>query len=320
MYKVVIRRFLMLIPQMLALSLAIFIMAQFMPGDALSGIFDPSITHDDIELMREELGLNRNPAMRYIEWLGGLLRGDFGRSLMYHRPVLELIGDRAGNTFRLSLLTTVFMYVMAIPMGLVSGRYHETFADKSIIFFTFFALAMPTIIFALINLWLFGFRLDLFPLYGSVDAALPTGSFAYHMSRLHHLILPALTGAILGTVGTINILRDRIIETENADFVTTARSKGVPPNVVYSRHIFKNAALPVVAGFGPALAGLLGGSVFIEKIFGFPGMGNLFVTSILSNDYPVANGLIMIYGVLIVLGVLLGDIFMMILDPRIRIE
>jgi peptide/nickel transport system permease protein len=320
MYKTIIRRILLLIPQLIALSATIFIIAQFMPGDALGGSLGPDVSLAQVDLMREEMGLNRNPLIRYIEWITNILRGDFGRSQIYHRPVTDIIGERAGNTFRLSLLTTIFMYSIAIPLGMAAGRYKETPADKAIIFYTFFAIAMPTIIFAIINLWLFGFRLNWFPLYGSVDPTLPPGSFAFHMSRLHHLILPAATNALLGTVGVINILRDRIIETENAEFVTTARAKGVPQRIIYTRHIFKNAALPVIAGFGPAIAGLLGGSVFIEKIFGFPGMGNLFVNSILSRDYPIAFALIMIYGCLIVLGTLLADIFMMLLDPRIRIE
>jgi peptide/nickel transport system permease protein len=320
MYKTVIRRVLALVPQLIALSLVIFVMAEFMPGDALGGSYGADTSQAKIEEIREEMGLNRNAAVRYFEWVSGVLRGDFGQSLIYHRPVINMIGERAANTFRLSLLTVIFMYLIAIPCGMIAGRKKESFADRAISFYTFFAIAMPTIIFAIINLWLFGFRLGWFPLYGSVDAALERGTLAYFFSRLHHLILPAATGAILGTVSVINILRDRIIETENADFVTTARAKGVPTRKIYTRHIFKNAALPVVAGFGPALAGLLGGSVFIEKIFGFPGMGSLFVTSLTARDYPVAFALILIYGCLIVVGALLADIFMMLLDPRIRID
>jgi len=320
MWKTIVRRMLIMIPQLLALSLVIFLIAQLMPGDALTGMMDPEFTGQDIEAMREALGLNRPWPVRYVEWIRGMLTGDFGRSYVFHRPVIDLIGERAPNTFRLALTTTVFFYLIGIPLGVIAGRYRDRWPDKVVVFYTFFAIAMPVIIFAILNLWIFAWRLGWFPMMGSVDARITVGTLQFHLSRLHHLILPALTGALLGTAGIINILRDRIVDTENADFITTARSKGVPKRVLYNRHVFKNSALPIVSGFGFALAGLLGGSVFIEQIFGFPGMGSLFVTSIVSRDFPTANALIMIYGVLLILGTLLSDIFMMMLDPRIRIK
>ena len=320
MWKTIVRRLLILIPQLIALSLAVFIIAHFMPGDALSGFYDPDMRAEDIAHIREALGLDRPWPIRYAEWVRGLLQLDFGRSFLTHRPVLDVIGERATNTFRLSLVTTIFLYMIAIPLGMIAGRYREKFVDKAIIFYTFFALAMPTMLFAILNLWIFSFRLRWFPILGSVDPMLEAGTLAFHLSRFRHLILPALTGALLFTIGTINILRNQIIDNENSDYVTTARSKGVPNRVVYNRHILKNSSLPVVAGFGGAITGLLGGNIFIERVFAFPGMGQLFVNSIISRDFPVVNGLVLIYGVLIVTGVLLSDLFMMILDPRIRIK
>ena len=320
MLKAIVRRLLILIPQIIALSIVVFIIAHFMPGDALSGLYDQDMREEDIAYIRHSMGLDRPMTVQYLNWVLGLFRFDFGRSFHTHRPVLDVIGERAANTFRLSLLTTIFMYLIAIPLGMVAGRYKEKFVDKLIVFYTFFAIAVPTMLFAIINLWLFSFRLEWFPLLGSADPMHTTGTLAFHLSKLHHLILPAFTGALLFTVGTINILRNQIIENENADFVVTARSKGAPRRAIYNRHILKNASLPVVAGFGSAITGLLGGNIFIEKVFSFPGMGQLFVSSVITRDYPVVNTLVMIYGVLIVVGVLLSDVFMMILDPRIRVK
>jgi len=304
----------------MALSIVIFLLAQAMPGDALTGLVDPDVSPEDIDRIRTEMGLDRPWFLQYADWVRGLLRGDFGRSWHYARPVVEVIGERLPNTVRLSLMSALFTYVIAIPLGLFAGRYRETIVDRAIVTYTFFAMAMPTIIFALLNIFIFGFRLRLFPIVGSVAVGLESGTLAFSLSRLHHLILPALTGALLGTVGIINILRNEIIDNENADYVATARAKGVPNRKVYTRHIFRNASLPLASGFGFAITGLLSGSVFIERIFGFPGMGNLFITSITVRDFPTANALIMIYGFIGVMGVLLSDIFITIADPRIRIK
>ena len=322
MWKTIVRRFLILIPQMLALSLTVFVIAQFLPGDPLGGLINPmdNIDHDDLERMREELGLNRPWHVQYADWMVGIAQGDFGRSSLTQRPVTDVIGERIGNTFRLSLLTVIIVYLIAIPFAMIAARFKDTWSDKLIVFYTFFALAMPTIIFALIVLFIFGFMLSWFPTLGSVDVRLESGTLAWHISRLRHLVMPALTGGILGTVWTINTLRERLIDAETSDFVMMARSKGVSRRTLYNKHILKNASLPIVASFGPVIVGLFGGSIFIEWVFSFPGMGQLFITSLISRDFPVANTLILFYGLLTVVGVLLADVFMMMLDPRIRIK
>jgi len=233
---------------------------------------------------------------------------------------LELIGQRAANTFWLSLVTTILTYLIAIPLGVISGRYNEKFADKAIVFYTFLALAMPSIIFGLINIFIFSFKLKWFPFGGTVDVKYVAGTFAYYWDKIYHMILPAMTGAILYTVSTIQFLRSEIIDYKNSDFVVTARSKGVPEKRVYSRHIFRNSILPVAAFLGYDIAGLLGGSIFIENVFSYPGMGKLFLESILRRDYAVVNALIILFAVLIVLGTLISDVIMSIVDPRIRIK
>jgi peptide/nickel transport system permease protein len=217
-------------------------------------------------------------------------------------------------------MTTFFAYFLAIPLGLAAGRFKETVIDKAIIFYTYFALSMPTIVLALIFMFIFGFNLRWFPIAGSVDVTLAPGSFAQFASRMYHLILPAFTGALLSTTALINQLRSEIIDNENSDYVTTARSKGVPKRKVYTRHIFRNSSLPIVSSLGMAVAFFLTGSIFIELLFSFPGMGNLFFTAINQRDFPVTNALIMIYAILLVSGALISDVLMSIVDPRVRIK
>jgi len=320
MWKTIVRRLLILIPQLFVLSLVIFILAQIMPGDALTGFVDPNVSGEDLERLREQLGLNRPMHEQYISWISGVLVGDFGRSWHHARPVIDVIGERAANTFRLALVTTFFAYLLAVPLGLIAGRFKETVIDKAIILYTYFAMSIPTIILALIFMFIFGFNLRWFPIAGSVDVTAVPGSFSYFISRVYHLILPGFTGALLSTTFLINQLRSEIIDNENSDYVTTARSKGVPKRKIYTRHIFKNSSLPVISSLGMAVAFFLTGSIFIELLFSYPGMGNLFFTAINQRDFPVTNALIILYATLLVSGTLISDILMSVIDPRVRIK
>lgn len=320
MGKTILRRVLILIPQVIVLSLLIFLLANFMPGDALTGKIDPNVTPARLEELRQQWGYYDPWYIKYIRWAWGVLHGNLGESTAYKLPVLQLIGQRAGNTFWLALMTAVISYLIGIVLGITSGRYHDKLIDKAIVFYTFVALAMPTVVFGLINIYVFAFKLKWFPIGGSVNVRYAAGTLPYYWDRIYHMILPALTGGLLYTAGTIQFLRSEIIDCKNADFVVTARSKGVPEKKVFSRHIFRNALLPVAAFMGYDIAFLLGGSIFIEYVFSYPGMGRLFIESIVRRDYAVVNALIILFAVLTVLGTLLSDIIISIVDPRIRIK
>lgn len=320
MWKTVVRRFIILIPQILILSVLIFILANFMPGDALTGKIDPHTTPQRLEELRQQWGYYDPWYVKYGRWIWDALHGNLGDSTAYKMPVLELIGQRAGNTFWLALITTILNYIIGITLGVIAGRYSGKAADKAVTLYTFVALAMPSIIFGLINIYCFAFKLDWFPMGGSVSTKYTPGTIGYYWDKLYHMFLPAITGALLYTVGIIQFLRSEIIDYKNSDFVVTARSKGVPEKKVYSRHIFRNALLPVTSSMGYDIAFLLGGSIFIENVFSYPGMGRLFLESIQRRDYSVVNSLVILFAVLTVLGTLLSDIIMSIVDPRIRIK
>ncbi|WP_143598621.1 ABC transporter permease, partial [Tissierella sp. P1] len=265
--------------------------------------------------------LNKPIPEQYKDWVTKIItKGEFGQSYTYKMPVEKLIGARAVNTLWLSLLTLTLTYLIAIPLGIYSGRYNNSRFDKGVIIYNFVSFAIPSFILALILLAIFGYKFGWFPTTGSVEVGIQKGTFAYVLSRLHHMILPAITAAILRTTGTIQYLRNEVIDAKTQDYVKTARSKGVPINKVYSHHIFRNSLLPIAAFFGFTITGLLGGSIFIETIFGYSGMGELFISSITSRDYSVMNALVLLFGVLTLLGSLLSDIIMTIVDPRIRIE
>ncbi|QUG40853.1 ABC transporter permease [Psychrobacillus sp. INOP01] len=320
MWKTIVRRVLVMIPQLFVLSLLIFIMAKFMPGDPFTGLITPETDPARVEELRIKAGFYDPWYIQYVNWIGNAFQGDFGRSYTFNVPVSNLIGDRALNTLWLSLLSVFLLYLIAIPLGVLSGRFHDSFLDKSIVFYSFIVYAIPTFVLGLINLFFFGYELGWFPTSGTVDIKYDSGTAGYLWSKFYHILLPAITYALLATTGIIQYLRTEIIDSKSMDYVRTAKSKGIPINKVYSRHIFRNSLLPIAAFLGFTITGLLSGSIFIETIFGYPGMGQLFIQAINGRDYSVITALVMLFGFLTLLGSLLSDIIMSIVDPRIRID
>jgi peptide/nickel transport system permease protein len=320
MWKTIVRRVLIMIPQLFVLSLLIFILAKQMPGDPFTGLITPETDPAVIEDLREKAGLNDPWYQQYYRWITNAAQGDFGQSYTFKKPVANLIGDRGMNTLLLSLLSVILIYAIAIPLGVLAGRYQESILDKSIVLYSFISYAIPGFVLYLIFVFVFGYRLMWFPTSGSVDVGVDEGTLAYYWSKFYHLLLPSISYALLGTTSIIQYLRTEIIDAKTMDYVKTARSKGIPMKKVYSRHIFRNSLLPIAAFLGFTITGLLGGSIFIETVFAYPGMGKLFVDAILSRDYSVITALVMLYGFLALLGSLLSDIILSIVDPRIRID
>ncbi|MDQ0153891.1 oligopeptide ABC transporter permease [Robertmurraya andreesenii] len=320
MWKFSLRRIITMIPQIILLSIVVFILAKMMPGDALTGLIDPNIDPSTIEEKREALGLNDPWYEQYANWISGVLHGDLGQSFKFKMPVSELVWQRLVNTFWLSVLTLIITYLIAVPLGITSGRFHDTWADRIITGYTYIGFAAPLFIFALVMLWIFGFYLDWFPTGGSVKPGIEPGTLDYFMSKVYHMLLPALSMALISTVSTVQYLRSEIIDTKQKDFILTARAKGASESRVYNRHILRNSLLPIAAFFGYEISGLIGGSIFIENIFGYPGMGQLFLNSILLRDYSVVTALVLLFGIFTILGSLLSDIVLSIVDPRIRIK
>ncbi|RDW15579.1 oligopeptide ABC transporter permease [Oceanobacillus chungangensis] len=320
MWKFIVRRILITIPQIILLSVLLFLLAQAMPGDALSGLVDPNVSLEQKNALREKLGLNAPWYEKYGEWASGLVQGDLGQSFRFKMPVSDLIEQRMINTFWLSLATLIITYIIAIPLGILSGRYNDTILDSSITGYTYIGFATPLFIFGLVMLWVFGYQLQWFPTSGSVTPGLEPGSFEYVLSKAQHLLLPAISMALIQTVSTVQYLRSEIVDTKQREFIITARAKGASESRVYNKHILRNSLLPIAAFFGYEITFLIGGTVFVEMIFGFPGMGQLFIESILLRDYSVVNAVVLIFGIAAILGALLSDIILSLVDPRIRIK
>lgn len=320
MWKTVLRRLLTMIPQIILLSIIVFVVAKEMPGDAFTGMIDPNIDPAQIEALREAAGWNDPVPVQYVRWIGDVLQGDFGRSYAQQVPVTTLIGGRAANSLRLGIVSTFFTYLIALPFGMFAGRFNNSWFDRFVVIYNYVSYAIPTFVLALLMVFIFGYRLGWFPTFGSKNVTLTAGTFDYYWDMFYRLLLPGFTGGILGTASTTQTLRSEVIDAKTQDYVRTARSKGVPEGKIFSKHIFRNAVLPIASSFGFIFSSLLSGSVFIEQIFAFNGMGDLFITSINARDYSVVITLTLLYGILAILGSLISDIALSLADPRIRID
>lgn len=322
MFLFIVRRLLVMIPQLLLLSIVIFLLAKAMPGDAITGAFmgNPDATPEQAEKIRESYGLNDPYIVQYGRWIKNFVQGDMGMSFIHQQPVTSILAGKLSNTLLLGLFTFIVSYLIALPLGIIAGRWTDSFADKWIVGYNYVAIATPGFVFAIILLFIFSFVLGWFPSGGSVDINVETGTWTYVLNRAQHLVLPTLSGALLATAGTIQYLRNEIIDIKSKDFVKTARAKGVPEGKVYTHHILRNALLPIAAFLGLEITGLIGGSIFIETIFSYPGLGQLFMQSISSRDFTVVSALVMISGAAVIMGTMLSDIILNMIDPRIRID
>jgi peptide/nickel transport system permease protein len=320
MWNRILRRFFFIIPQLLAFSLLVFALAQWMPGDPLTGLIIPGMDQSSVDAIQASAVLDNPWYIRYLQWIANMLRGDFGLSYTYRMPVGVLVGARLGNTLWLAIASLVLSYLIAVPLGIYAGRFYGSLGDKVIRFLNSISFALPIFIVALLLVWLFGFQLELFPTRGMPLLPETQSVFASLWNRLHHLALPALAFALSASAGNIQRLRSGIIEAKQEDYVLTARSKGVPESMVYRRHIFRNASMPVTALLGYDITGFIGSSIFIEYIFSYPGIGRLFISSLESRDFSVIVALLLFYGLAALIGTLVSDIILTIMDPRVRVR
>jgi len=323
MLATIIRRLLIMIPQLLLISLVAFTLAWLMPGDFVSVnmLEDTELTADQIQGQRDVLGLDDPFYQQYIRWLGSVIRGDFGMSMRHMRPVTSMISERMGNTFRLSLLSMIMAMGISIPLGIIAGRYSRKWQDKAITVYGFVGLALPNIVLGILFVWLFGITLQWLPFRGSINPlVVGTGFVPELLSRLNHLVLPVLSIAVGAGIGTIYLLKAQIIEGKASDYAMTANAKGVPEKIIFRKHILRNSLMPFAPGVGFIFAGLMGGTILIERIFAYPGMGELFLASVTGRDTNLAIGLVMFYAVISVVAILIGDIVVTIVDPRVRIK
>ncbi|WP_269410630.1 oligopeptide ABC transporter permease [Lentibacillus daqui] len=321
MFVYTLRRIVTMIPIILLVSVVVFFLAHLMPGDALTGKIDPLNANPEyIADMRSKLGLNDPIYQQYLHWIGGFLHGDFGQSFVHKMPVSDLIWSRLPNTILLAVIAMFITYIVAFLMGKYAGRRPNTTGDYGVQIINYLALAMPSFVAALLLIYFVSFQLGWLPATGSIGSGVSPGSWEYIVSKVQHAILPSLCLGLLPIASYTQFLRNDMIESAQKDYVRTARAKGTSERKIYNKHILRNSVIPIVTLLGFDLAGIIGGSVIIETIFTYPGVGQLFVDSINNRDYTVVMGITMLLTVMTLLGNLIADILYALVDPRIRLD
>ena len=306
------KRFLATIPVMGVVALVVFLMLRLSPGDPATVIAGDYASAADIERIRDKLGLAQPIAVQLGKWLWSLLHGDLGVSIFSDLPVTELIVQRLEPTLMLALTTLTFTVVVAVPLGALAAWKAGSWIDRGIMIFSVAGFSVP--VFVLGYLLIYGFAIDLkwFPVQGYSSPFDGIGPFA------RHIVLPTLTLSVIYIALIARITRASVLEVLEEDYIRTARAKGQTETRVLLLHALRNAAVPIVTVIGLGVALLIGGVVVTESVFNISGLGRLVVDAILKRDYPIIQGLILMFSFVYVLINLAIDIVYALIDPRIR--
>jgi len=325
MARYILKRLLAAIPLVLGIATVIFFILNLAPGDPVARYIGPNVPPAVIQQIRANFGLDQPLHVRYLKWMGSLLTGDFGYSLGKNRPVAGLIAEILPNTLLLSGAALVLSFVAGILLGVIQAVRQYSVTDQLLSVVALFFYSMPSFWLALMLILLFslGARSWHWPFFlpasgiQSVDFSF-LSTWGKVVDVLKHLALPALSLALVLSAGIARYMRGSMLEVIRQDYVRTARAKGLPEARVIFKHALRNAMGPVITLFGLYLPVLFSGTVFVEVVFGWPGMGNLIVQAIGQRDYPVVMASAFIFGIMVVVGNLVADVLYAVADPRIR--
>lgn len=312
MIAVVIRRLLATIPVMGVVAIIVFSLLYLTPGDPAAVLAGEQATAEDIERLRVSLGLDQPYLVRFGQWISGVVHGDLGTSIFSRRPVMELIVQRLEPTIALTLLSLLIAVLIAVPLGVIAAWRSGGIVDRMAMSFAVLGFSVPVFVLSYLLIALFSVKLDLLPVQGYVPIAYGIVPF------VQHLILPAISLGIINAALIARITRATMLEVLNQDYIRAARAKGLSVKRVLIRHALKNAAVPIVTVIGISFALLISGVVVTETVFNIPGLGRLTVDAILRRDYPVIQGVILVFSATYVVVNLLVDLSYGFFDPRIK--
>lgn len=313
-----LQRLLINIPVLFAVTIIIFTLINLAPGDPIDFFVneETGITREDLGALEEKFGLNDPVYLRYFKWLGNSLQGDLGFRFKNGDDVAEVLGIRLQRTLILMGASLVLSISFGIILGLFIGIRQYSFWDFTLTGLSFIGISMPAYIAGIFGLYIFSVTLGWFPSGGMQSVGQPFSL----LDRLHHLVLPASTLAILQWATFMRYTRFSVLEVKKADYIRTAKAKGLAEWQVNWRHMLRNAIMPVVTVIGFSLPPLVAGALFTETIFSWPGMGSLFVEAVVVRDYPMVMGIMLVISIVVLLANLLTDFAYAIIDPRIRFE
>ena len=318
------KRLIFMVPLLFGITIICFAVMHLAPGSPtdLETQMNPRASAEYRERLKALYDLDKPLHEQYVLWVSKLVTLDLGRSFSQdRRPVADKITERIPITVALNVLSMILIIAIAIPIGVLSAVYRDSFFDKITSVWVFIGFAMPTFWLALLLMIFFGVHLGWLPISGirSLNFEYLPPGMAF-LDLIKHLILPVTLSAFGGLAGLSRYMRSNMLEVIRQDYIMTARAKGLSERAVIYKHALRNALLPVITILGLSIPGLIGGSVIFETIFAIPGMGQLFYTAVMSRDYPVVMGILFIGAVLTLLGNLIADVSYALADPRIRVS
>ncbi len=320
MFSYTIRKLLLAIPLLIGVITLIFGLIELSPGDATDRFFTPETPPEVRQLIEQKWGLDKPAGHRYLLMIGNLARGDFGRSIFQERPVFDIIFEALPNTILLSLVSLLIIQLVGITLGTIQAMRQYTPSDAGISVVSLFFYSMPRFWLALMLQLIFALLWPILPSSGMTDAVMHDymTPFEQFMDYCVHLILPGLALGVASAAGIARYMRSSLLEVIRQDYMRTARAKGLSETTITVKHGMRNALLPIITILGLQLPFLFSGSVLVETIFAWPGMGRLIVEAIFTQDTPVVIACFFVFTLIVVMGNLIADILYAIVDPRIR--
>ena len=316
MLQFLLRRIVAVLPVLFVVSLVVFLILRLAPGDPAAVIAGNSATNEDIAKIQVQLGLDRPIPVQYGIWMGNVFQGDLGFSYYLNKPVTELIAQRVEPTLSLAFGTVILAILIAVPLGTLAAWRMGGWLDRLLSGFSVAGFSVPVFVIGYLLIYLFAIRLEWLPVQGYKSLSGPSAAGPWAWMR--QLILPWMTLAMIYVALIARVTRASVSEALTEDYIRTARAKGITESAVLLRHALANAAVSIVTVVGIGIALLIGGVVVTETVYAIPGLGSLTVDAVLNRDFPVIQGLVLLFSVSYVLINLLVDLSYLVLDPRIR--
>ncbi len=321
MKNYMIRRLLQIIPVFLGILFILFFIIDKAPGSITSNIMDPRMTPELKAALQEKLDPNLPFYVKFVNWIGEALHGNFGWSAKHYKPVIQVIGENIGCTFSLSLIALILAMLIGIPCGIISATKQYSAVDNFLTVFSLLGLALPTFFAGLLLLKVFAIELKWLPSFGLSN---PSNANADFMTKLgdyaYHLVLPSIVLGLAETASFMRYTRSSMLEVIRSDYIRTARAKGLSEKVVIYKHAFRNAMIPIITLLGFRIPGLISGALMTETIFSLPGVGKLAYDATTTRNYPLLLGINAMLTITTLLGTLLADLLYAAVDPRIKYD
>lgn len=322
----IIRRLLWMVPLLIGVSIVCFGMLKRAPGDPVSAMLAESrssgtvITLADRERLRKQLGLDKPAYLQYTDWLKLVLQGNLGTSTRMNQPVTTVIMQRLPNTMKLTGVALVLTLLIALPLGVISAVRQYSLLDYVLTTFNFVGISIPQFWLGLMLLYLFGVKLGWLPVRGMSSPYVDPGLWNQFRDAALHYVLPVASVTLVGLAGYTRYQRAAMLEVIRQDYIRTARAKGLRERAVILGHAWRNSLIPIITLLGYVFVILVEGSIVVENIFSWPGMGQLAVQSLSQRDYPVVMAIVLLSATLILVGTLVSDILYALVDPRVRYD